>query len=137
MTLAASPGTLMRTEVSVPPYMPPYMMPASMTIALVGSTPKVSGRSSAMPADVPMPGSAPTIWPRTTPIRTKRRFVGDRAVAKPSARRLRDSIIGFPAEISEAERPRGQIDLQPPEENAPDHTAGDERGDDARHDRST
>jgi hypothetical protein len=39
MTLAASPGTLMSTEVSVPPYMPPYMMPASITVAVTGGMP--------------------------------------------------------------------------------------------------
>ena len=39
MTLAASPGTLTSTEVSVPPYMPPYMIPASIMIAVAGGTP--------------------------------------------------------------------------------------------------
>jgi hypothetical protein len=39
ITLAASPGTLTSTEVSVPPYIPPYMIPASIMIAVAGGTP--------------------------------------------------------------------------------------------------
>ena len=83
MTLAASPGTLTSTEVSVPPYMPPYMMPASITIAVTGSTPKVTGSNNAMPAEGPIPGNAPITWPRHTPIKTNRMFVGVSATSKP------------------------------------------------------
>ena len=47
----------------MPPYMPPYMMPASITMAVTGGMPNVTGSSSAMPAEGPMPGSAPMTWP--------------------------------------------------------------------------
>jgi hypothetical protein len=42
-------------------------MPASITIALVASSPKVTGKRMLIPASGPMPGSMPTSVPTTQP----------------------------------------------------------------------
>ena len=44
-------------------------MPASITIALVASSPKVSGSRMLMPASGPMPGSMPTSVPTRQPMK--------------------------------------------------------------------
>src|SRR6218665_260254 len=58
-----------------------------------GSSWKVIGRSMAMVAVAPMPGSTPIRVPSSTPIRQNKRFSGEAAVAKPSARLLNNSMI--------------------------------------------
>src|SRR5687767_736373 len=134
MTLDDSPGTFTSTEVSVPPYIPPYMIPASITIAVTGVIPNVSGSSNAMPAAGPIPGSAPMICPTTTPIRRKRRLAGSSAVAKPCARRPRESMAAFSSSL-DAEIPGREIDVEPPDKDRVDHArrhgrrnqCGDER----------
>ena len=57
-------------------------MPAIMISAEVGSIPKVTGISSAMLADGPMPGSTPTIVPRSTPTKVYQRLIGWRQTRK-------------------------------------------------------
>ncbi len=42
----------------------------------VGSDPMVSGSSRAMAADGPMPGSAPMIWPISTPPKAHQQVIG-------------------------------------------------------------
>src|SRR5690606_20171008 len=61
-------------------------MPASMIIAVTGGIPKVTGSSTATPAEGPIPGRAPMIVPSRTPTKAKRRFVGVNAIEKPSSR---------------------------------------------------
>ncbi|MHC2483064.1 hypothetical protein ACVIKP_004855 [Rhizobium leguminosarum] len=68
-------------------------MPASMMSEETGSSWKVIGKSMAIVAVAPMPGSTPISVPSSTPIRQKNRFSGVPAVAKPSARLLKRSII--------------------------------------------
>jgi hypothetical protein len=62
-------------------------MPDSMISDETGSPIwKVIGRSMAMVAVAPMPGSTPISVPSSTPIRQNSRFHRVEAVAKPSAR---------------------------------------------------
>src|SRR5512139_212065 len=134
MTLAASPGTLIRTEVSVPPYMAPYMMPESIMRAVVAGTPKVIGRSRAMPAAGPMPGRIPIICPSRHPMKVARRFAGVSAIAKPCPSRPSVSIQRLQAPArSEAERPDRQGHPEPPHKDGVDHPASDRGGQEARH----
>src|ERR1700737_586244 len=68
-------------------------MPASMIKAPTGGRPNVIGSSMATVAMVPMPGSTPTSVPTSAPIRHNRRFIGDAATWKPSARLEKRSAI--------------------------------------------
>ena len=61
-------------------------MPASITIALVASSPKVSGNRIEMPASGPMPGSMPTSVPTTHPRNANHSTSGRSATEKPSRR---------------------------------------------------
>jgi hypothetical protein len=54
-----------------------------MMRAEVGFIPKVTGISSAMPAEGPMPGRTPMIVPRKTPRNVYQRLIGWRQTAKP------------------------------------------------------
>src|SRR5688572_22894192 len=58
-------------------------MPAIMMSADVGFIPNVTGISSAMPAEGPMPGSTPMTVPRNTPMKVYQRLIGCRQTAKP------------------------------------------------------
>src|SRR4051794_11453783 len=73
-------------------------MPASMMMAVTGDIPKVTGSSTATPADGPIPGSAPMTVPRNTPKNANSRLTGASATSKPSSR------LSKPIAISEAER---------------------------------
>jgi len=64
-------------------------MPASITIALVASSPKVSGSRILMPASGPIPGSIPTSVPTRQPMKANHRMSGRSATENPSARLLR------------------------------------------------
>src|SRR5688500_4767064 len=57
-----------------------------MISAVTAGKPKVIGSSIAMVAVGPMPGSAPTVVPSTTPTNPQKRFSGVSAVANPSWR---------------------------------------------------
>ena len=61
-------------------------MPASITIALVASSPKVSGSRIEMPASGPMPGSTPTRVPTRQPMNAYHSTPGCNATEKPSSR---------------------------------------------------
>ncbi len=61
-------------------------MPASITIALVASSPKVSGSRMLMPASGPMPGSIPTSVPTRQPRNAYHRTSGRSATENPSSR---------------------------------------------------
>src|SRR6476469_3279959 len=61
-------------------------MPASITIALVASSPKVSGRRMEMPASGPMPGRTPTRVPTRQPMNAYHNTLGCNATEKPSQR---------------------------------------------------
>src|SRR4051812_23148838 len=67
-------------------------MPASMMSAVMGDRLKVTGRSIAIVATGPMPGSTPMSVPSSTPIRQYRRLTGVSATPKPSARLLKRFI---------------------------------------------
>ena len=59
-------------------------MPASITIALVASSPKVIGSRIEMPASGPMPGSTPTRVPTRQPRNAYHSTPGCNATEKPS-----------------------------------------------------
>src|SRR5512145_490009 len=84
-------------------------MPASMMSAPVGSTLSVSGISMAIVAIGPTPGSTPISVPTRQPTKPRKRFMGDSAVAKPSARLLSNSM-------SVTEQPGRERDRQPERE---------------------
>src|SRR5690625_4464269 len=65
-----------------------------MTIAVVGSSPKVSGRRMASPAEGPRPGMAPTNMPTSTPTHRNSRVVGDSTPRMPFTRLAKMSIQG-------------------------------------------
>ena len=60
-------------------------MPASITIALVASSPKVTGSRMLMPASGPMPGSTPTMVPTRQPRNAYHSTSGCSATEKPSS----------------------------------------------------
>ncbi len=69
-------------------------MPASMISDETGSPIwKVIGKSMAMVAVAPMPGSTPISVPSSTPIRQKPILAKVEAVEKPSARLFMSSIL--------------------------------------------
>src|SRR5688572_18111084 len=74
-------------------------MPASMMSAVIGVRLKVTGRSIAIVATGPMPGSTPIRVPSITPIRQYIRLIGVRATPKPRARLLNRliSMVGSSA----------------------------------------
>src|SRR5262249_52194239 len=59
-------------------------MPASITIALVASSPKVSGSRIEIPASGPMPGNTPTSVPTRQPRNAYHSTAGCSATVKPS-----------------------------------------------------
>src|SRR5215813_4915630 len=61
-------------------------MPASMTIALVASSPNVTGSRMLMPASGPMPGSMPTSVPTRQPRNAYHSTSGRNATENPSSR---------------------------------------------------
>jgi hypothetical protein len=68
-------------------------MPASIIMAEVGLSLKVSGSKSATPAMEPRPGKAPTMTPMTPPARAKKIFTGSSAWPKPVTRLERISML--------------------------------------------
>src|SRR4051794_28761738 len=86
-------------------------MPASMIMAPVGSSLKVSGRSMAMVAGGPRPGSTPMIVPSTTPITQKSRLIGVRATWNPCSRPCKTSMAFLGEEPA-----HGQGDVERPRE---------------------
>src|SRR5262245_47796262 len=80
-------------------------MPDSMMMAPMGLRLNVSGSSIAIAATEPMPGSTPISVPNRTPMKPQSRWIGETAVATPSAtlgkRTLRDSISVVPPEESQ------------------------------------
>ena len=58
-------------------------MPHIIINAEVGFMPKVTGISSAIPADGPMPGSTPMMVPMNTPRNVYHRLMGVMQTAKP------------------------------------------------------
>src|SRR2546423_4369269 len=64
-------------------------MPANRMNAPVGSSPYVTGSSSATAIAGPMPGSTPIAVPSSTPTAAHSRLTGVSAVPKPSIREVR------------------------------------------------
>src|SRR5215475_1456594 len=58
-------------------------MPVSMIMPIAGSSPKVSGNSSVIPASGPSPGSTPTMVPQKHPMKQYRSPFHDSAIANP------------------------------------------------------
>lgn len=67
-------------------------MPANMMKAPVGSSPYVTGSSSATAMAGPMPGRTPMAVPRSTPMAAQSRLIGVRAVPNPSIREFSESM---------------------------------------------
>src|SRR4051812_17052413 len=73
-------------------------MPASMMRADTGARLNVIGRSIAIVATGPMPGSTPISVPSITPIRQYSRFIGETATPKPMTRLWKISIMAWSLE---------------------------------------
>ncbi len=58
-------------------------MPASMMMACVALSPKVTGSRIEMPASGPIPGSTPTSVPTTQPRNAYHALCGSKATEKP------------------------------------------------------
>src|SRR5262245_19821066 len=89
-------------------------MPASMISAPSGGAPYVIGRSTAIVAIGPMPGSTPIAVPSMTPMKQKPRLTGVTAAPNPVARWPKISISADPNRDRLAE----QIDEQNDRERA-------------------
>ena len=76
-------------------------MPASMMMACVALSPKVTGSRIEMPASGPMPGSTPTSVPTRQPRNAYQRLYGCKATEKPSSEAVQG---GFHGAILKAER---------------------------------
>src|SRR5829696_865250 len=76
-------------------------MPASMINAPTGSSPKVMGRSMAMVAIGPTPGSTPMSVPTRTPRKQRARLVNEKATPKPSARLLMMSAMAARSDVND------------------------------------
>src|SRR4051812_30079695 len=90
-------------------------MPASMMSDEVGLSVKVIGKSIAIVAVGPMPGSTPIRVPKSTPIRQYIRLSGDTATWKPIHRLLRSekSMASYLLSVLlEGFRPDGERKLQ-------------------------
>src|SRR5262245_57307849 len=85
-------------------------MPAIMIMAVVGSILKVSGRSRAIVAGGPRPGSTPTIVPKNTPTKHQKRFAGLRAIENP--RKRLPIASKSPPISSKTPRPSGERNAQ-------------------------
>src|SRR3954469_18660288 len=83
-------------------------MPASMMSAVIGDKLNVTGRSIAMVATGPMPGSTPISVPSTTPIRQYSRLIGETATPKPMIRLLKMSIMAGPSAHNRRPHREGQ-----------------------------
>src|SRR6185503_21222321 len=86
-------------------------MPASMISAPTGGRPNVIGRSIAIVASGPMPGSTPISVPTSVPMRHSIRLVGVAATEKPCARLTNRSMVR-----SSEPRPELQREVQSPGE---------------------
>src|SRR5436190_10663879 len=84
-------------------------MPAIMISAEVGFMPNVTGMSSAIPAEGPMPGSTPMMVPRNTPMKVYQRLIGCMQTAKPLMIWVRVSIA-FPS--LERQQPGREVDAE-------------------------
>src|SRR5215831_7548152 len=58
-------------------------MPVSMMMPMAGSSPKVSGSSSVIPASGPSPGNTPTMVPHRQPMKQYKSPFHDSAIANP------------------------------------------------------
>src|SRR6266478_4311219 len=58
-------------------------MPVSMMMPIAGSSPKVSGNSSVIPASGPSPGNTPTMVPQKHPMKQYNSPFQDSAIANP------------------------------------------------------
>src|SRR5262245_18187843 len=74
-------------------------MPASMISAPTGGRPKVIGKSIAIVATVPMPGSTPTSVPTSAPSRQNSTFIGENATPKPRSRFARSSDMATSTDL--------------------------------------
>src|SRR5215468_1724059 len=92
-------------------------MPASITIALVASSPKVIGSRIEMPASGPIPGSTPTSVPTRQPRNAYHSTAGCSATEKPSQR------LSNETPMSETQNPRFERRLQ----RGAEHPPGDHR----------
>src|SRR5450759_553642 len=95
-----------------------------MMIAAVGSSLKVMGMRSAVPAAGPNPGRTPIRVPRMQPIVANKRFMGVSAVAKPVIRCCNASNCCLP-HSNDAEKSGRQRHLQQSEQVAGAETADD------------
>src|SRR4051794_31135836 len=104
-------------------------MAASMMMAPVGGRLKVSGISSAVPAEGPRPGNTPTRVPMTQPMKANMRFCGVRATEKPMIRSLRYSIVVLleAQAVEKADGSRRQRHLQVMREQVIHTEAADQR----------
>src|SRR5688572_4663509 len=87
-------------------------MPPNMMNALIGSSEKVTGRSTATVSAGPMPGNTPTAVPSVTPTNAQSRCVSVSALANPSRRDWRVSVKVRPTSQPARQDARRQLQLQ-------------------------
>src|SRR3954469_24257933 len=105
-------------------------MPASMMRADTGARLNVIGRSIAIVATGPMPGSTPIGVPSITPMRQYSRFIGETATPKPMTRLWKISIM---AGALSAERFGPQREGQRQSLHEDEHRKDDEDDEEDRH----
>src|SRR5687768_146798 len=93
-------------------------MPASMISDVAGDSARVSGRSIAIVAVGPIPGSTPTSVPRSTPMKQKATLTGENAVSKPRPRFRKRSIGVALGAKPRAEKPERQAQPEAEDEDA-------------------
>src|SRR5262245_12963322 len=105
-------------------------MPASITIALVASSPKVIGSRIEMPASGPMPGSTPTSVPTRQPRNAYHSTAGCSATEKPSQRLSSAPIANRPNQLPSEPGPQ-RAGLERRLQRGAEHPPGDHREADA------
>src|SRR5436190_2044827 len=85
-------------------------MPASMMSAGTGGRLNVIGRSIAIVASGPMPGSTPIRVPRSTPRKQNQMFCQERATLKPRMRLWKSSMPLSPVALDERVRQAQTVD---------------------------
>src|SRR5512134_361959 len=81
-----------------------------MISAATGGTLKVSGRSIAIVASGPIPGSTPISVPRKTPMKQNHRFCSDSATVNPKTRLLKSSMSVPPQALDQRIRQAQAVD---------------------------
>src|SRR3954465_3344531 len=91
-------------------------MPASMISADTGGSAYAAGRSMAMVATGPMPGSTPISVPSRQPMKQYSRLIGVKATPNPMERLLIRSMVLFLLSAGQEAGPHGELQLEQQDE---------------------